>query len=111
VQRESAARVLALSLATGGVAAIVCLARRARDLERLGARIPAAWNVPRWLWRFAGGVAYASAGRIGRPFALACVIVAPVGVALLQVRFNRLLGTARASRARSCPRPSRRRHR
>ena len=105
--------MLALSLATAGVWSIVWLVVTARELNRLGARIPSPrWMVlvPYWAWRFAAGARHASAGRIAAPLAFALVLVAPLGTAILQTRFNSLR-TARASRARSYRRPSRPHHR
>jgi hypothetical protein len=92
---------------------VVWLVRTARELNRLGARIPPArWLValPYWAWRFAEGTRHASARRIAAPVAFALVLVAPIGAAILQALFNSLQ-TGRASRARSYRRPSRRHHR
>jgi drug/metabolite transporter (DMT)-like permease len=98
VRRRSGWLVLVLGLASLGGYVVAWLVATARELNRLGARVPRPWLLAAgpvgglyWAWCWAEGVGHVTAGRTSTVGAfLRIVLLGPIGVALLQARFNRL---------------------
>jgi hypothetical protein len=98
MRRRSGWLVLALIVASGGAYAVAWLIETRAELNRLGARIPPPWllalvpvGLLYWAWCWAEGVRHVSAGRTSTVGAfLAISLLGPIGIALVQRRFNRL---------------------
>jgi hypothetical protein len=98
--------LIAWSLASAGAYELVWLAQTRVEMNRLGARIPTMWllvlpiTIVYWAWCWAEGVRHVTAGRTSTGAAFCLVLLGPVGMALLQNRFNALTSQRSGSRWR-----------
>jgi hypothetical protein len=96
VRQRNGIALIALSIASAGAYELVWLAETRLEMNRLGARIPSLWLLVLpiaalyWGWCWAEGVRHVTAGRTSVLAAFGFLLLGPIGMALLQSRFNAL---------------------